>query len=210
MYDFSRKSCVKNRGVGVEASRRLIREEIDDIASHLNVGDFMMFKCPDDSAPFWIGRCVAKSEWDDSCVYRNETTGHMNTPGIDAGIEPVRLSPGEYSINVQWYCQRDIANPLKYSVELEQPFPVVNHYQNLVMGGFEMVQTLGSSVRVPRQRSVRTRCDDFGYAAPLLNLQTREGDWFRREYPNIYTLTEGDRDRGIACCSLRVGRRSAR
>ena len=92
MYDFSRKSCVKNRGVGVEASRRLIREEINDIASHLNVGDFMMFKCPDDSAPFWIGRCVAKSEWDDSCVYRNETTGHMNTPGIDARIEPVRLS----------------------------------------------------------------------------------------------------------------------
>ena len=109
----------------------------------------------------------------------NETTGHMNTPGIDAGIEPVRLSPGEYSINVQWSCQRDIANPLEYSVELEQPFPVVNHYQNLVMGGFKTVQTLGSSVRVPRQRSVRMRCDDFGYAAPLLNLQTREGDWFR-------------------------------
>ena len=89
MYDFSRKSCVKNRGVGVEASRRLIREEIDEIPSYLNVGDFMMFKCPDDRVPFWIGRCVAKSEWDDSCVYRNETTGHMNTPGIDAGIEPV-------------------------------------------------------------------------------------------------------------------------
>ncbi len=119
MYDFSRKSCVKNHGVGVEASGRLIREKINDIASHLNVGDFMMFKYPDDSAPFWIGRCVAKSEWDDSCVYRNETTGHMNTPGIDAGIEPVRLSPGEYSINVQLYCQRDIANPLEYSVELE-------------------------------------------------------------------------------------------
>jgi hypothetical protein len=77
------------------------------------------------------------------------------------------------------------------------------------MGGFKTVQTLGSSVRVPRQRSVRMRCDDFGYAAPLLNLQTQEGDWFRREYPNIYTLTEGDRDRVIACCSLRVGRRSA-
>jgi hypothetical protein len=73
-----------------------------------------------------------------------------------------------------------------------------------------MVQTLGSSVRVPRQRSVRTRRDDFGYAAPLINLQTREGDWFRRECPNIYTLSERDRDRGIACCSLRVGRRSAR
>jgi hypothetical protein len=105
MYDFTRKSCAKKRGVGVEVSQRLIREEINEIAAHLTAGDFMMFECPDDSTPFWIGRCVAKSEWNDNCVYRNETTGHMNTPGIDTGIEPVRLSPGEYSINVQWYCQ---------------------------------------------------------------------------------------------------------
>ena len=89
MYDFSRKSGVKSRGVGVEVSQRLIREEIDDIASNLNVGDFMFFICPDDSVPFWIDRGVAKSEWDDSCVYRNETTGHMNMPWIDIGIEPV-------------------------------------------------------------------------------------------------------------------------
>ncbi len=177
MYNFSRKSCAKNRGVGVEASRRLIREEIDNIAAHPNVGDFMMFECTDDSAPFWIGRCVAKSEWDDSCVYRNETAGHMNTPGIDAGIVPVRLSPGEYSINVQWYCQRDIANPLEYSVEMEQPFPVVNHYRNLVMGGYQDRGVYGLGRRL--------------WLAPLLNLQTREGDWFRREYPNIYIDRKG-------------------
>ena len=62
------------------------------------------------------------------------------------------------------------------------------------MGDFEMVQTLGSLVRVPRQRSLPTWHNDFGYAAPLINLQTQEGYWFRREYPNIYTLTEEENE----------------
>jgi hypothetical protein len=200
VYDFVKQSCRKRQGVGVAAANEMIRVERNEIAEMLNVGDWMMFASPQASEPFWIGRAIAKTEWGDRCSYKNNTPRQLKTPGID---ETIMLRPGEYAINVQWYCQYDIGNPLKYCVEAEHPYPVVNHYNDLVMGGFDMVQTVGRSVRVPRQRTVRTRNDEYGYAHPTLNLQTREGDWFRREHPNTYTLSEDVRDRGIAMCSRR-------
>jgi hypothetical protein len=38
------------------------------------------------------------------------------------------------------------------------------------------------------------------------NLQTREGDWYRKEFGNVYRLSEEVRDRGIAWCGQWAGR----
>ncbi len=48
-------------------------------------------------------------------------------------------------------------------------------------------------------------CGQFGYNNPQQNLQTREGDWYRREFGNVYRLSEEVRDRGIAWCGQVMG-----
>ncbi len=69
-----------------------------------------------------------------------------------------------------------------------------------------MVQIIGNAVRVLRQRTIRSRNDEFGFNIPQQNLQTREGDWYRKEFGNAYRLSQEVRDRGIAQCGQWAGR----
>ena len=154
-----------------------------------------MFESPEpNEQPFWIGRAVSKDEWNNSCIYQNETQGRQMLSGN------VPLHPGEYAINVQWYTVRDAANPREYIMWDANPTPFVNNYRTLVLAEFDMTQIVGNSVLVPRQRTVRQRNDEFGYAHPQFNLQTREGDWVRSEFGNVYEMDEATRDVGIARC----------
>ena len=156
--------------------------------------DWMMFESPElNVVPFWIGRAMSKAEWDNCCWYKNKTPRRLRLAG------DLPLDPGEYAINVQWYAERDVGS-LEYIIYHDQPYPVVNNNRTLVMGGFEMIQSAGNLARVPRQRNVRQRNDVFKYAVPQLNLQTREGDWYRNEFGNVYKFTANDRDVGIARC----------
>ena len=62
---------------------------------------------------------------------------------------------------------------------------------NLVYAGFDeyMHQVNGSRIWVPRQRTVRSNCmDDFGLLPERVNLQTSEGDWYRREFGNVWWM----------------------
>jgi hypothetical protein len=68
-----------------------------------------------------------------------------------------------------------------------------------------MVQIIGNAVRVPQQRTIQSQNDEFGYNIPQQNLQTREGDWFRIEFGNVYRLSEEVRDRGTARCGQWAG-----
>ncbi len=94
------------------------------------------------------------------------------------------LDPGEYAVNVQWYDQQDIGSSLEYTVDRTNPYPIVNHNHTLVLGGFDMVQIIGNAVIVLRQRTIQSR-NEFGYNIPQQNLQTREGDWYKREVGNV-------------------------
>ena len=162
----------------------------------LTPGDWLMFESPEPNVqPFWIGRAVSKREWNDACWYRNETGSRQMLSGA------LPLDSGEYAINVQWYDLRDIANPLEYVIVRDNPYPIANHNSTLVLGGFEMTLSIGNEVRVPRARAIRDRNDAYGYAQPQLNLQTREGDWYRSEFGNVYLLSEEIRNEGIARCT---------
>ena len=171
------------------------------MAAKLTHGDWVMFESPEPNVQlFWDGRSVSKAEWQNSCTYQNGTRARQM---MMSGSVP--LNPGEYAINVQWYTIRDAAIPLEYIMWDADPHPFVNHYSMLVLGRFEMVQIVGNSVRVPRQRrTVQQRNDDFGYAHPQFNLQTREGDWVRSEFGNIYKMDEATRDVGIARCGCTI------
>jgi hypothetical protein len=196
IYEFEKQSCSKTQGLGVAASRANIRQQRNEITKNLTPGDWVMFESPEPNVqPFWIGRAVSKAEWNNGCWYRNDTNRRQLLIG------DVPLDPGEYAINVQWYTQRDIGS-LEYIIDRDNAHPIVNHNTTLAYGGFEMIQSAGNLARVPRQRNVRQRNDEFGYAHPQLNLQTREGDWFRSEFANVYILSEDDRDVGLARCGV--------
>jgi hypothetical protein len=198
LYSFRKQSCHKQRGSGVE-SLRIIKNQRNKIAANLTHGDWMMFESPEPNVqPFWIGRAVSKSEWNNSCFYKNNTTRWKNLMGN------LPLDPGKYAVNIKWYNQRDIGSSLEYTVDRTNPYPIVNHHHTLVLGGFDMVQIVGNAVRVPRQRTIQS-WNEFGYNISQQNLQTREGDWYRREFENVYRLSEEVRDRGIARCGQWAG-----
>lgn len=76
-------------------------------------------------------------------------------------------------------------------MSLEYPYPIANH--NISVGN--------AARRVPQQRTMRERNNEFGYVHPQLNLQTREGDWYRSEFVNVYLLSKEVYDAGISRCS---------
>jgi hypothetical protein len=121
LYSFRKQSCCEQCGSGVESSR-VIKDQRNELAANLTHGDWMMFESPElNVQPFWIGRAISKSEWNNSCFYKNNTTRRKNLMGN------LPLDPGEYAVNVQWYNQQDIGSSLEYTVDRTNPYPIVNH-----------------------------------------------------------------------------------
>jgi hypothetical protein len=65
---------------------------------------------------------------------------------------------------------RDAGSQLEYIVKREHTFPSITNNSTLGLGGFEMVQNVGGSVKVPRQRTVQSQSDEYGNACPQHNL----------------------------------------
>lgn len=77
-----------------------------------------------------------------------------------------------------------------------QPFVCSN--ATLLYTDFEeqMHQVVGSRVRVPRQRTIwSNRMDDYDYSGSTrLSLQTSEGEWYRKEFGNMWRMDKSVRD----------------
>ena len=57
----------------------------------------------------------------------------------------------------------------------------------MVLVDFEMYQVTDRVTRVPRTRTVQARrMDIFGLLPNRSNLQTTEGDWYKKELGNIW------------------------
>jgi hypothetical protein len=103
---------------------------------------------------------------------------------------------------VQWYTLRQADNPLEYVIEKTEPDPIVNNNKELLHAGFIMTQVIGSRSRVPRRRNVRSiQNDDYEYDTPA-SLQTNEGHWFRKEWGNVWTIAQEDKDVALAKVGL--------
>ena len=183
--------------------QRITKQSKNEMVMNLVHGDWVMFKSPEPNVHlFWIGRAVSRDEWNNACWYKNEVEE------IQVLTEDLLLHRGEYAINVQWYTQSDTGSPLDYVIEAAHPFPIVNNYSTLVLTCFDsMVQTVGKTVRirVPRQKTFQSKNNEFGYAHPQLNLQTKAGDWFRSDFGNVYRMSEKTREKGIAMCECWSG-----
>ena len=92
----------------------------------LQLDDWLMFESRDDeNQQFWLGKAVAKSDWDGSCKTRNESNAAVS-------IEGALIGPGCYAINVQWYTQR-VIGLLEYVKEGQ---PLVQSNEDLRLTGF--------------------------------------------------------------------------
>ena len=105
------------------------------------------------------------------------------------------VSLNGYAINVQWYKQKCVG-VLEYVMYTGSP--VAQSNSDLVYAGFDEYthQVHSSRIRVPRQRTVRSNCmDDFGLLPERVNLQTSEGDWYRRDFGNVWCMNAEVRDK---------------
>eukprot|EP00984_Skeletonema_dohrnii_P024295 scaffold13403_cov120-Skeletonema_dohrnii-CCMP3373.AAC.2 len=196
VYQFVKKSCVKTLGTGVTTTRADRVHEKNEMTTLLRPGDWMFFKGGEgDSQLVWLGRAVSKTEWSNQCIWKNET-------GRDLIAGHVRVARNEYAINVQWYTLKQADNPLEYVIEKAEPDPIVNNNKELLHAGFPMTQVIGSRSRVPRRRNVRSiQSDDYEYDTPA-SLQTSEGHWFRKEWGNVWTIAQEDKDIALAKVGL--------
>jgi hypothetical protein len=171
---------------------QLRKQSQNEMASQLSTGAWVIFKSSGDPDQlFWLGKTVGRNDWNNSCVWFNNTSSQKtirdnpNTPGA--------LIPAySYAINVQWYTQK-VIGVLEYEIEGgANAMPLVNSNQYLlfVVPDEQVVRVLGMNVRVPRRRNVRSnQSDDFEYSARS-SLQTSEGEWYRREFGNLYRLSD--------------------
>ena len=164
------------------------------MASQLTPNDWVIFKSTgDEDQPFWLGKTLSKSEWGNSCMWYNNTGRGK--------IEDGALIPaGKYGINVQWYTQK-VIGVLEYVIEGgDNAKSIIQSNQDLILTGFDehMHQVIGRRTRAPRQRTVRSnRNEDFEYSSTRDNMQTTEGDWYRREYGNLWRMKEQVKDEAM-------------
>ena len=182
---------MKLKGPGVLQQIASYQFKRNEMIANLNVGDWVAFKSTDDpDQPFWIGVYLSRNEWDNDCKWKNAT-------GRETVKDSVLVLKDGYAINVQWYTQ-NVIGVLEYVVEGgESAMPIIQSSADLILTGFTMHQVYGTSIRVPRQRSVRSnRMADFEYdTGARRTLQTTEGEWYRSEYGNRWRLDDQLRDK---------------
>ena len=194
IYEFTKETCTKLTG-GESISAAAIAMNRNEMAAGLATRTWMIFESSEpDVQSLWLGRAVAKTEWDNQCTLKNESNRIHRADGR------VQVPLRGYAINVQWYTQREVGS-LEYIIEKESPLPIVQTNYNLILAGFEMDLVVGTRTRVPRTRNVRDEYD-YGYSVARMNLQTREGDWFRRYFGNVYKMNETVKSVGLSKIGL--------
>ena len=115
-------------------------------------------------------------------------------------LDGIEVTRNEHAINVRWYTQKTFGVS-EYVLEANPPCVQTNC--ELVLADFDMHQVTGRVTCVPRTRSVRAHhMDAFGRLSSRSNLQTTEGDWYRREFGNVWQMDEQVRDKATEAASM--------
>lgn len=195
LYDFELAECKKVKGANVKKLSNEKKQSRTEMAERISIGDWMLFSSNDHEQPVWLGRAMAKREWGNSCKWKNDSKREQ-----DLG-NGVKIRRGGYAINVQWYTHTEVGST-QYRLDSDEPNPLVQSDIALLHAGFEMTQVVGRRAAVPRSRTrTRTRRGndiDDGLSRPRMNLQTREGDWFRKDFHNVYVIDDADKNKALA------------
>ena len=115
-------------------------------------------------------------------------------------IDGVEVTWNGYAINVQWYTQKNLGVS-EYVLEANPPCVQTNC--ELVLADFDMHQLTGPVTCVPRTPTVRAHhMDTCGLLPNKSNLQTTEGDRYRREFGNVWQMDERVRDKAMEAAGM--------
>jgi hypothetical protein len=117
-------------------------------------------------------------------------------------IMGVHISWNAYAINVQWYTQR-IVGVIEYVVETNPPIVQGNSEMALAGLNDHRHQVHGSKSCMPRPQTLcLNQIDMFGLLPARVSLQTIEGNWYRREFGNMWLMDETIRDDAVERADL--------
>ena len=128
------------------------------------------------------------------------STKEKNSSRSTKMIHGVEVTRNGYAINVQWYTQKTIGVS-EYVLDANPPCVKTNC--ELVLADFDMHQLTGRVTRVPRSQTVLAHhMDIFGLLPNRSNLRTTEGDWYRREFGNIWQMNEHVGDKAMEAAGM--------
>ena len=110
IYDFQMRQCTKLTGPCVSLQLSEQGQNQNEMASQLIPGSWVAFKSTGDvDQIIWVGRAISKPEWDNCCVFFNDSSGRNNIDGAAVGRNG-------YAINVQWYIQK-VVDMLEFIID---------------------------------------------------------------------------------------------
>jgi len=149
VYQFDRSNCERTHGPNVTNQLQEENRSRAEMATALNIGDWVLFDSKMEDEPIWLGRVMSNPEWEGMGILSNNTRRKLT---YDNGVE---IGVNEVAIFIQWYEKIDLnATDLTYRVSREINKPQVQSNFYLVYVNFNMHEIMGRINLVPRLRSV--------------------------------------------------------
>ena len=180
VYTLERRKFDKITGPDVTRKLQQDKRTKCQMASSLNVGDWVIFDGKGGDEPIWLGRIMSNSDFGGLGIHHNKT---RRTLTYDNGTV---IGPNEVAMFVMWYEKIDIhSEDLEYRVAKVLTEAQIQGQQDLVCAGFVMHQKDESGAnRVPRLRN--NSVDD---------------SWHRKELRIVRTLDIKVREEALAKCT---------
>ena len=102
VYTFDKSHCERTHGPNVTKQLQQDKRDGKEMATSLNIGDWVLFDSKMADEPIWLGRVMSNPQWEGMGVLLNNTRRKRT---YENGVE---ISANEVAIFVQWYEKIDI------------------------------------------------------------------------------------------------------
>jgi hypothetical protein len=164
-FEYNNASCAKITGRGVAHAEKLARRHGADVAGSIAAGDWCLMTSGDAEESIWLGRAVARLDWDGKPAKKRVEEGHVTIAGT-------RFDKEDWMVNVQWYVRLDDTEA-DYKLEMDDG-PRLQNSRTLLLAGFECEQIGGSSERSGQRGGNRGNTQTARAVAAGLNILSSE------------------------------------
>jgi len=181
VYTFNKSHCKRTHGPNVTKQLQQDKRDGKEMATSLNIGDWVLFDSKMADEPIWLGRVMSNPQWEGMGVLLNNTRRKRT---YENGVE---ISTNEVAIFVQWYEKIDInSSELTYRASSTINKPQVQSNFYLLYVNFDMHEMNGQTNTVPRLRSVANNRDN----------------WYVKERRFKWQMDKNDRQAALAKCGI--------
>ena len=197
VYQFDRSNCERTHGPNVTNQLQEEKRSRAEMATALNIGDWVLFDSKMEDEPIWLGRVMSNPEWWEGMGILLNNTRRKRT--YDNGVE---IGVNEVAIFVQWYEKIDInSDALEYHVSRTITKPAVQSNEYMVFSGFEMHRVVGGSNPVPKRRNTNT-ARRGQYDRIREDIHKTFNEWHDKEFGLIWKMNNDVRRKALARCGM--------